>query len=171
MSAPQDLSILFRRWGLVSQAIDALGEVRSVDAALEVLRAHTRRIALADGVCVIRRIGATVLYVGEDAIAPLWTGQRFPIEHCVSGHAMVKRQVIVIPDIAIDPRVPHNAYLSTFVASMAMVPLGSGEPFAALGLYWVRPQPIEPAALTLVETLARTANATFERLAITGVAA
>ncbi|WP_085810606.1 GAF domain-containing protein [Sphingomonas sp. TZW2008] len=171
MSSPQDLSILFRRWGLVSKAIDALGEVRSVDAALEVLRAQTRRIALADGVCVVRRIGDTVLYVGEDAIAPMWTGQHFSIEQCVSGRAMVERQVILIPDIATDPRVPHNAYLSTFVASMAMVPLGSGEPFAALGLYWARRQPIEPAALTLVETLTRSANATFERLAITGAAA
>ncbi|QNE33054.1 GAF domain-containing protein [Sphingomonas sp. NBWT7] len=171
MLAPQDLSILFRRWGLVSKAIDALGAVWSVDAALEVLRAHTRRIALADGVCVVRRISATVLYVGEDAIAPLWTGQRFPIEQCVSGRAMIERQVILIPDIATDPRVPLNAYLSTFVASMAMIPLGSGEPFAALGLYWAQAQPIEPAALTLVETLARSANATFERLALRGAAA
>lgn len=170
MAAP-DASILFRRWALVGAAVAALGEVTTIDAMLEVLRARTRAIALADGVCVVRRVGDRVAYVGEDAIAPLWTGQDFAIRQCVSGLAMLERQAILIPDIGADPRVPLNAYLSTFVASMAMFPLGAAEPVAALGLYWAEKRHIEPAALTLVDSLTRSANATLERLAICAEAA
>ena len=166
-----DPIVLFRRWGMVSSAIEALGRVQSIEEALEVLRARVRRIAQSDGVCVIRRVGDRVRYVGEDVVSPLWVGQDFPIETCISGMAMLERRAILIPDISVDSRVPLNAYLSTFVASMAMFPLGTSEPFAALGIYWQTPKPIEPAALTLVETLARSANATFERLALTRDAA
>jgi len=28
-------------------------------------------------------------YADEDAIGPLWKGQRFPMDHCISGWAMV----------------------------------------------------------------------------------
>lgn len=171
MDKRSDPTVLFRRWSLLSAAIDALAGTRTIDAALEVLRTRTRAIAMADGVCVVRRIGDRVAYIGEDAIAPLWTGQDFPIAHCISGIAMLERQPILIPDIARDSRVPLNAYLATFVASMAMFPLGRGGPFAALGLYWASAQPIEDAALALVESLTHSANATFEALAIRAEAA
>ena len=138
----------------------------SWEAALEVLRAHARAIGCADGVTVIRRDGAEVVHIGEDAVAPLWDGQRFPIEQCIAGRAMIERRPIYIPDIHADPRVPRTPYLSTFVASMAMFPLGVGDPIAALGAYWAKENPAEPDALALLDTLARSANSTFERLAI-----
>ena len=100
----------------------------SEEEVLEMLRDSARAIALSDGVAVVRRYGDQVAYVGEDAITPLWTGQRFPIHTCISGLAMLARQPILIPDILKDPRVPLNAYLSTFVRSMAMFPIGTGEP-------------------------------------------
>ena len=43
------------------------------------------------------RDGGFCFYADEDAIAPLWKGQRFPLEACVSGLAMTAREPIVIP--------------------------------------------------------------------------
>lgn len=156
----------FNRWKMMSEALALLGRVSSVEAALEVLRAHARAIGRADGVTVVRRDGAEVVYVGEDAATPLWTGRRFPIEQCISGLAMIERRPIYIPDIYRDARVPHDLYRPTFVAGMAMFPLGLGDPIAALGVYWASDNPVEPDALALLDTLARSANSTFERLAI-----
>src|SRR3954471_4718259 len=98
--------IRFNRWKLMSDALALLGQAASVEAALEVLRAHTRAIGCADGVAVVRREGDEMVHVGEDAVAPLWTGRRFPIDQCVSGLAMSERRPIYIPDVTADPRVP-----------------------------------------------------------------
>lgn len=157
--------VRFKRWRLLSAATHRLGDAASLDDILEILRVSARAILQSDGVAVVRREDDMVHYVGEDAIAPLWSGQRFPIATCISGIAMVERRMIVIPDIRLDPRVPHNAYLSTFVASMAMAPIGFGQPVAAIGAYWRSTAPIEDDALTLLDMLAKGASAQLERLA------
>src|SRR5690606_25773805 len=75
-------------------------------------------------------------YADEDAISPLWKGQRFPISTCVSGWAMLHREMVVIEDIYADDRVPHAAYRPTFVKSMVMTPVRRDDPIAAIGAYW-----------------------------------
>lgn len=157
--------IRFKRWRLMTAATERLRRAGSLPDILEILRASSRTILRSDGVTVIAREGHQVRYVGEDAIAPLWSGQRFPIESCISGLAMLTRQIIVIPDIRLDPRVPLNAYLSTFVGSMAVAPIGNGNPVAALGAYWRSAQPIEEDALVVLDMLARGASAQLERIA------
>lgn len=157
-------TIRFKRWRLMAAATDRLAEAHSLIEALEILRSSARAILRSDGVTVVLREGEQVHYAGEDAIAPLWTGQRFPIRSCISGIAMLERQMIVIPDIKLDPRVPLNAYLSTFVASMAMAPIGHGEPVAAIGAYWRCAAPIEEDALVLLGMLAKGASAQLERM-------
>lgn len=157
-------TVRFKRWRLMTAATSALGKAQSLAEILEILRRSARVVLRSDGVTVVLREGDTVLYVGEDAVAPLWAGQRFPIATCISGMAMIQRQMIVIPDIRADPRVPHNAYLSTFVGSMAMAPIGFGEPVAAIGAYWRSVQPIDEDALVLLDMLARGAGAQYERI-------
>jgi len=157
-------TVRFKRWRLMTVATGALGKAQSLAEILEILRSSARAILRSDGVAVVLREGGMVHYIGEDAIAPLWAGQRFPIATCVSGMAMMQRQTIVIPDIRVDPRVPHNAYLSTFVASMAMAPIGVGEPVAAIGAYWRSSQPVEEDALVLLDMLAKGAGAQLERI-------
>ena len=39
----------------------------------------------ADGATFVLRDGDCCYYVDEDAISPLWKGQRFPLEACISG--------------------------------------------------------------------------------------
>ena len=157
--------IRFNRWKLMSDALDLLGRAASVDDALEILRLHARALGGADGVTVSRREGDEVVFVGENAIAPLWTGQRFPIGDSISGFAMTERRPIFIPDIHADARVPILPFRATFVASLVVFPLGLGAPVAALGVYWAKEHPVEPDALALLDTLARSAGGTFERLA------
>ncbi len=159
------MQIRFKRWRLMTAATERLGSAESLSDILEILRASARAVLRSDGVTVIMREGPLVHYIGEDAVAPLWSGQRFAIETCISGLAMIERQMIVIPDIRLDPRVPLNAYLSTFVASMAVAPIGRGEPVAAIGAYWRSAQPIEHDALVLLDMLAKGASAQLERLA------
>jgi len=158
-------TVRFKRWRLMSAATRRLGEAGTLDGILEILRISARAILQCDGVTVVRREDDLVHYVGEDAIAPLWSGQRFPIATCISGIAMLERRMIVIPDIRLDPRVPLNAYLSTFVASMAMAPIGHGSPVAAIGTYWRSTAPIEEDALALLDMLSKGASAQLERIA------
>jgi len=157
-------TVRFKRWRLMSAATERLAGAHSLAELLEILRASARAILRCDGVTVVLREDDQVHYVGEDAIAPLWSGQKFPIRSCISGISMLERQMIVIPDIRVDPRVPLNAYLSTFVASMAMAPIGHGEPVAAIGAYWRSTAPIEPDALDLLDMLAKGATAQLARI-------
>jgi len=157
-------TVRFKRLRLMTAATDALTKAQSLAEILEILRSRARAILGSDGVTVAMRERDQVHYVGEDSIAPLSAGRRFPIGSCMSGMAMTQRRTIVIPDIGADPRVPLDAYRSTFVASMAMAPIGVGEPVAALGAYWRSSQPIEEDALVLLDMLAKGASAQLERI-------
>lgn len=159
-------TLFFERYGLLQQARARIARAATLNEVLEVLRAQARAIADADGVAVIRRDGDQVHYVGEDAIAPLWAGKTFAIERCISGIAMLERRPIIIPDITADERVPYNLYLSTFVKSMAMFPLGIPTPIAALGLYWKEVRTLTRDVEVLMGFLAHGANAAFEELAL-----
>lgn len=159
-------TVFFQRYGLLQRANERLASTDHIADILEILRAEARAIAQADGVAVVVREDSRVRYVGEDAISPLWTGQSFPIERCISGIAMLKRRPIMIPNVAADIRVPYSAYLGTFVKSMAMFPLGAPVPVAALGLYWREVRPLPRDVEVLMGFLAQGANAAFERLAV-----
>lgn len=138
--------------GLLSAAADEAD-------AVAILRDHARIVAMSDGITVVRREGNEVVYVAEDAISPLWTGQRFPVERCISGLAIMAGEPILIPDIRRDDRVPLNAYLATFVHSMAMFPIGRT---AAVGAYWREAGPIDTETVELMTDLAAAARDIFD---------
>jgi len=146
----------------VAAGIEQLSQERSLDGVVEVLRRTARRCVGADGIAVVLRDGEQCHYVAEDAEAPLWKGQRFPADICVSGWAMQHCQTVAIPDIGCDPRVPAKAYADTFVRSMLMVPIGIGEPVAAVGAYWARPHAPTANEIALLEALARAAATALE---------
>jgi hypothetical protein len=149
------------RWTSLAGAMRRLRAARSPEEGVAILRDSARAIAASDGITVVRRERDEVAYVAEDAISPLWTGQRFPITLCVSGMAILTGEPILIPDIRMDARVPLNAYLSTFVESMAMFPIGAGAPVAAMGAYWRTARPIDREAVALLTDLARAAGPLF----------
>ena len=153
------------RWSRLGELMRMLNSAESIDEAVQTIRISARAIAGADGITIVLREGDRVHYVAEDAIGPLWTGQRFPADSCISGIAMMTRAPVIIPNVFLDPRVPHDAYRPTFVNSMAMFPVGVGEPVAAIGAYWSRPGEIESETIDLLATLARSAAAIFDSLA------
>lgn len=148
----------------VDAARSRIAAADDIDDVIAALKDTARAVVGSDGITIVRREGDEVVYVTEDAISPLWSGQRFPIQVCVSGMAIQARATIAIADIISDSRVPMNAYLATFVRSMAMVPIGCGDPMMAIGAYWQVAGPMPPAAIIALERLAATAAETIRRI-------
>jgi PAS domain S-box-containing protein len=147
--------------------IKVIGEVqsaRTVDDLMGMIRSAARRLSGADGVSIVLRDGDQCHYADEDAIAPLWKGQRFPLISCISGWVMQNRQTTVVPDVYADPRVPHDVYRPTFVKSLVMVPVGNDEATAAIGVYWSRVRTAEPEEIATLETLARAAGTALRNI-------
>jgi signal transduction histidine kinase len=145
-------------------AVERLAAADDELAVASILRSAARRLTGADGVSVVLKKGDRVHYVDEDAVGPLWKGQDFPIEACISGWAIMNRETVVIEDITGDPRIPLAAYQPTFVKSLAMAPVGMPNPIAAIGAYWAtkrRPTHDEVHAL---ETMARAASVAMENV-------
>lgn len=152
----------------VDWAVELLGRADSVDEVELVLRNSARAAAAADGVTVVRREADQCYYTHEDAMSPLWQGQRFPLTECISGWAMLHRQSVAIPDIRLDARIPQEAYRPTFVRSLAMVPIGTASAVGAIGAYWAQDH---QATGTELSALQRLANAAAEALARIGTPA
>lgn len=148
----------------LSRAAKLLSRASGVADIVAVLRTHARAVVGCDGIAVILREGDLCHYVAEDAIEPLWRGQRFPLTDCVSGWAMLHNRSVVIPDLENDPRVPQAAYGRTSMRTIAMVPLGTPEPVAAIGAYWCAFVEPDEAALRRLEILAQVAGDAFTRL-------
>ncbi len=126
----------------------------------EIVRVEARRFTGAQGATFILREHDRCFYADEDAIAPLWKGQRFPISSCISGWAMLHDETAVVSDIERDERIPLEAYMPTFVRSLLMVPVGSPTPAAAIGAYWSRHHRATERQIVDLEGLAhRTADA------------
>ena len=75
---------------------------------------------------------------------------------------MAHGQTAVIVDIFDDPRVPQDAYRTTFVRSMLMVPIGRVDPIAAVGAYWSEFGRATDNEIALLEALARAASVALE---------
>lgn len=141
------VSFLDRFWeqvgNLATLDIVSRGDTR-VAIADELCRA-ARSLLEADGACVVFREDEQVYYFREDAVAPLWAGQRFPIKNCISGWSMLHGVPVIIEDIYKDSRIPIDYYEKTFVRSLVMQPIERTRPFGAIGVYWAK-QYVPPAS-------------------------
>jgi signal transduction histidine kinase len=142
---------------LLLECVQELSFLRDLDGVMAVVRKWARRLTAADGVTFVLREGNQVFYADEDAIGPLWKGRRFPASACISGWAMIHREVVAIEDIYQDPRIPTDAYRPTFVKSLLMVPIRSSDPIGAIGSYWARRHRATEREIALVQTLANAA--------------
>lgn len=148
-------------------AIEQLASARHAEDVAAVVRTAARRLSGADGVTIVLKDGDQCHYLDEDAVGPLWKGRRFPLTACISGWAMLNRQTVVIEDIYLDDRIPHDAYRPTFVRSLVMTPVRPDEPIAAIGAYWSqvrRPTDEEVANLALIARATATAFANVSLL-------
>jgi GAF domain-containing protein len=139
---------------------------RTLDEVGEAVRVEARRRTGAQGATFVLREDDRCFYADEDAIAPLWKGQRFPITACISGWAMLHDDTAVVPDILVDERIPLDAYLPTFVRSLVMVPVGSPTPVAAIGAYWSRRYHAGPDEIAALQALAAQAATALQRIGL-----
>jgi GAF domain-containing protein len=149
----------------VDWVVDLLGRAESVDEVELALRSSARPAVDADGATVVRRESDQCYYAQEDAMSPLWQGQRFPLTECISGWAMLHRQIVAIPDIRVDARIPQEAYRPTFVRSLVMVPIGTtGSAVGAIGAYWADEHVATDDEVSALQVLAEAAAAALARI-------
>ena len=137
------------------ETVERLASISSLEEVALVVRTAARRMTGADGVCFVIRQDDRCFYMDEDAIGPLWKGRSFPLTACISGWAMLNKQMAVIPDVFADPRIPHDAYRPTFVKSLVMTPVGADEPLAAIGAYWAEVRDPTTAEIEALQVMAR----------------
>ena len=146
--------------------VQELSLARSLDAVMQIVRKAARRVSGADGATFVLRDGEMCYYAEEDAVAPLWKGQRFPLSVCLSGWVMLNRQPAIIPDIYVDPRIPLDAYRPTFVRSLVMVPIRTMAPLGAIGNYWAERRQPTAQEVRLLQTLADTTAVALENVQV-----
>ncbi|MGE9743583.1 ATP-binding protein [Bdellovibrio bacteriovorus] len=146
------------------EVIQNLSAARSLDEITKLVRTAAREIADADGATFVLKDGDFCFYADEDAISPLWKGQRFPLESCVSGWAVLHKETVIIEDIYRDPRVPLDAYRPTFVKSLMMTPIRREDPIGAIGTYWKDQRLPTDEQRELLRALADSVSVSIENL-------
>lgn len=151
---------------ILIDTVQQLSLARNLETVTGVVRTTARKLTGADGAAFVLRENDLCYYADEDAISPLWKGQRFNMDTCISGWAMLNRQPVVIEDIYADDRIPHDAYRPTFVKSLAMVPIRTMEPIGAIGNYWATQRMPTAAEVMLLQSLADITSVSIENVSI-----
>jgi signal transduction histidine kinase len=144
--------------------VQELSHARSMETIQAIVRTAARQLTKADGATFVLKDGPFCFYVDEDAISPLWKGRRFPLQSCISGWAMMNATQAVIEDIYQDPRIPHDAYRSTFVKSLVMTPIRLNDPIGAIGAYWATQRLPTSTEVKLLQALADSTSIAIENV-------
>jgi K+-sensing histidine kinase KdpD len=147
-------------------AVQELSLARDLASVMKIVRTVAREITGADGATFILKEKDKCFYADEDAISPLWKGNRFPMENCISGWVMNNRTTVTIEDIYLDNRIPHAAYRPTFVKSLAVVPIRTIDPLGAIGNYWATHHTPKDEELNLLRSLADTTAVALENIQV-----
>lgn len=156
--------VLGGRTAHLVETVQKLSLARDLDTVTAIVRRAARELSGSDGATFVLRDGDKCFYADEDAIAPLWKGHRFPLEACISGWAMLNKQVVEIEDIYQDPRIPIEAYRPTFVKSLVMVPIRTAQPIGAIGHYWATHHRPTSEDITLLQALADSTSIAIENV-------
>ncbi|QCJ00255.1 GAF domain-containing sensor histidine kinase [Agrobacterium larrymoorei] len=148
----------------LTEATSAISRAHSLADVIAMIRASARTLIGCEGITIVRREGDLCHYVEEDAIGPLWKGQTFPEVACISGWSMINRQTVVVPDISVDERIPHELYAETFVRAVAMSPIKKASPVGAIGAYWSKPYEPTQWEIETLDALAEAAATAIEHM-------
>jgi signal transduction histidine kinase/CheY-like chemotaxis protein len=160
--APAAATDAVERMQELVSVIQRLSLARDLATIMDIVRHAARSLVKADGASFVLRDGEKCFYAEEDAVGPLWKGQRFPLQACISGWTMLNRQPAIIEDIYLDPRIPHDAYRPTFVKSLVMTPIRTVAPIGAIGVYWARPYRATKSETELLQALADSTSIAIE---------
>jgi GAF domain-containing protein len=143
-----------------------MDRARDLGELTRIVRRAARKVTGAPGATFVLREDSNCFYADEDAIAPLWKGQRFPLTACISGWSMLHDETAIVSDIETDDRIPLESYRITFVRSLVMVPVGSPEPVAAIGAYWSLARKATAGEVAGLEQLARLTATAIDRIGL-----
>lgn len=149
---------------ILVNTVQKLSLARDIETITDVVRKAARNLTGADGATFVLKDNNMCYYAEEDAIAPLWKGQRFPMSACISGWTMINKKHVVIEDIYSDERVPIEAYKPTFVKSVAMVPIRTINPIGATGNYWANPHLPTDEEIELLQSLTDITSVSIENV-------
>lgn len=151
---------------ILLRALQELSLARDLASVQGVVSRAARAMTGCDGAAIVLREGDQCYFADEDSIAPLWKGRRFPMAACVSGWVMTQRTAAVIPDIYRDPRVPQDAYRSTYIKSLAVVPIRTLSPIGTLGNYWAHEHGPTAEDVELLQALADATSVAMENVRV-----
>ncbi len=168
MALHEFTSISLTSLSSLTEATARIAGARTQDEVIEAVKASARALIGCQGIAIIRRDGDLCYYVEEDAVGPLWKGQRFSTSACISGWVMIHGETAVVPDILKDERIPHDLYADTFVKALVMAPVGANNPVGAIGAYWSNPYQPSQWEIETLEALASAATSAFETVDLIG---
>lgn len=145
-------------------AIKELSLARSEKHLHSIVAAAVRKLANAEGATFVIKDGDRCYYVEENTLNPLWKGQKFPLETCITGWSMLNNKPAIISDIYADKRIAAELYKPTFVKSLAVFPVGNDDPVAAIGSYWSTHYTPGDKEVQLLKTLADAAAITLKNI-------
>lgn len=144
--------------------IQKLCLARTLEEITKIVLAAVRDLTNSDGATFVLLDNDFSYYVDENAIAPLWKGQRFPVNVDISGWVMLNTKPSIIEDIYNDERTNSDIYKNTFVNSMMMIPICSNKPIGAIGTYWLQKHQGTTEELHLLKLLADHAATAMENV-------
>lgn len=147
-----------------AQAVQELSLARSLNAIMKIVRREARVLTGSDGATFVLRDFERCFYADEEAISPLWKGEKFPMNICISGWVMMQKRSVIIEDVFADSRIPADIYRATFVKSMAMVPIRTQNPLGAIGVYWARHYVPSDEEMELLKALADSVSVALENV-------
>lgn len=151
---------------LLIQVIQELSLAHSMDQIQNIVKKAARSLVGSDGTAFVLRDNDRCYYVDEDSISPLWKGQHFDMNICISGWVMKKKKTVIIEDIYNDNRIPIDAYSSTFVKSLTIVPIRTIDPIGAIGNYWKESHVPTTEEIKLLEALANSTSIAIENIQV-----
>lgn len=138
----------------------------SLEEITKIILTAVRKLTNADGSTFVLLDNGFCYYVDENAIHPIWKGQRFPMDTNINGWVILNKQATIIEDVSIDERVSKSVGKDTFVKSMAIFPMGTEQPMGAIGTYWFQEYEPSREQIKLMQLIANSAMVGMKNLHI-----
>lgn len=157
----------FSSYDYLLSVIQEVSQARDQLKIMNIVKRAARKLTGSDGAAFVLRDDDHCYYADEEAISPLWKGQRFPMRICISGWCMLHKEAVIIKNIFDDSRIPIDAYRPTFVRSLAMVPIRQEDPIGAIGNYWATPHEPSDEEMRILQALADSVSVAMKNVQLT----
>lgn len=150
----REISLLNKRLEILIESVKQLAAAQTIENVQQIVTDAGRKLVNSDGSAIVFMDDGECYYAYENTLEPLWQGNRFPAEECISGWVMMNQQPAIIDDVYSDPRIPVEIYKPTYVKSLVMVPVTGIEVIGAIGNYFKNRYLPTETELKLLQTLA-----------------